>query len=109
MCSQERPPRFRSAASRAVSWLGSDLTARWPPRLDRGWSLEWAVLLHPCANPRGEPPAIRSELSAIGERDPPLGTIANNQMVVEPEIQQLRALRKLAGQPKVFGGRCRIA
>ena len=50
-----------------------------------------------------------SQVAALGERDPLFGPVPDDDVIVEPEIEQPSAVGKLAGQPKILTGRGRIS
>src|SRR2546425_13357223 len=51
----------------------------------------------------------RSQLATLGERNPPLGSIANDDVIVEAKVEQPGSLCQLPRQAEVLRGRRRIA
>jgi hypothetical protein len=51
----------------------------------------------------------KSESTALGQRNPLLSPIPDDEMVMEAEIQKLSAVHQLPGQAKIFSGRGRIS
>ena len=49
------------------------------------------------------------ELALLGERNPPLGAIPDDEMVMEPEIEQLGTIGELSGKAEILARRRRIA